>query len=524
MTTLIPQFDLKNGGSTPTGAVNRAINLKLQEWVSVKDFGAVGDGTTNDTAAFNAAIAAQDGKALYIPQGNYLITAGLNTIANTINIFGSGKDSAKITFSPTTAGQTLFTIYKATGVLDRISMGGFAVYGTTANALTYLSIDNVSGGEFYDLEFNGGSNSATSSIGMNLKGREACSFTDISLFNMGQPIIVNAGVSGGIDHFNFSNLYITVSANPPLYPLFKVNAGAVTSNISFTGFQAWVGGLGAFDHAGTSGINMLFQSLRYETGGVVVANANIVPTFKFNPSSSITGITFSNGYISSIQPTTVTTKTTDFYFRNCAQINFNNTSISHADSGHIANWIDADNTCDEIFVANLLDTPGGHGYEILGSNLVDVCSTKGIETGPPTAPPNRMIVRKTAVGGINPFPAQLLGNAYFWSKVVSVANNGIISIAGFAPSLTQYMIAFSDNATPESIYGGGQFMVSGPNYAGTPNQQSVKLSGTSNIVNNSGATAGQVGVYKDTATPDVKVVNKTGVTITLSVIAMYSNI
>ena len=40
MTTLIPQFDLKNGGSTPTGAINRAINLKLQEFVSVLDFGA----------------------------------------------------------------------------------------------------------------------------------------------------------------------------------------------------------------------------------------------------------------------------------------------------------------------------------------------------------------------------------------------------------------------------------------------------------------------------------------------------
>ena len=52
MTTLIPKYD-----QGATGATNRPINLKLAESVSVKDFGAVGDGSTDDTAAFLAAIA-----------------------------------------------------------------------------------------------------------------------------------------------------------------------------------------------------------------------------------------------------------------------------------------------------------------------------------------------------------------------------------------------------------------------------------------------------------------------------------
>ena len=75
MTTLIPKIDLKNGGSTPAGAINRPFNEKLAEIVSVKDFGAIGDGTTNDTSAFDSAIAAAsiNKQTIFIPAGTYLV-------------------------------------------------------------------------------------------------------------------------------------------------------------------------------------------------------------------------------------------------------------------------------------------------------------------------------------------------------------------------------------------------------------------------------------------------------------------
>jgi polygalacturonase len=74
MTTLIPKVDLKNGGLTPTGAVNRPINEKLTETVSVIDFGAIGDGITDDTSAFNNAWAASNPKAVLVPADTYKIT------------------------------------------------------------------------------------------------------------------------------------------------------------------------------------------------------------------------------------------------------------------------------------------------------------------------------------------------------------------------------------------------------------------------------------------------------------------
>jgi hypothetical protein len=62
-----------------TGAVARTVDSKLKDSVSVKDFGAVGDGVTNDAPAFQAAI---NTGAKYIripaPQTKYLLTQSLN--------------------------------------------------------------------------------------------------------------------------------------------------------------------------------------------------------------------------------------------------------------------------------------------------------------------------------------------------------------------------------------------------------------------------------------------------------------
>jgi len=57
-----------------TGAVATNVQAKLRQTVSVKDYGAVGNGATNDTAAIQAAITdTAAGGALYFPPGVYLI-------------------------------------------------------------------------------------------------------------------------------------------------------------------------------------------------------------------------------------------------------------------------------------------------------------------------------------------------------------------------------------------------------------------------------------------------------------------
>lgn len=75
-----------------TGAVARALQAKLREVVSVKDFGAVGDGVTDDTTEIQAALDALDaagGGRLVFPLGTYLISSTL-TPYDGVNWRGEG--------------------------------------------------------------------------------------------------------------------------------------------------------------------------------------------------------------------------------------------------------------------------------------------------------------------------------------------------------------------------------------------------------------------------------------------------
>lgn len=75
-----------------TGAVSRTVLSRLSDVVSVKDFGAVMDGVTDDTAAFNTACAvlgAAGGGVLFVPAGTTLVST-LITIPANVYIQGSG--------------------------------------------------------------------------------------------------------------------------------------------------------------------------------------------------------------------------------------------------------------------------------------------------------------------------------------------------------------------------------------------------------------------------------------------------
>ena len=85
-----------------TGAVATTVQAKLRESVNVKDFGAVGDGTTDDTAAIQAALST--GKYVVFTDGIYSVTSALTYTGDGLYM------QAGSSLQPQGTGYTVLTI------------------------------------------------------------------------------------------------------------------------------------------------------------------------------------------------------------------------------------------------------------------------------------------------------------------------------------------------------------------------------------------------------------------------------
>ena len=112
-----------------TGSVARNVEDKLQERVSVKDFGAVGDGVTDDTAAIQAAIDSMtSGGTLLFPPATYLVS---ENASNNWCVRNNGLDGITIIGY----GATLKEDIGSTQILRSAGADDFSVYGLTLQGL-----------------------------------------------------------------------------------------------------------------------------------------------------------------------------------------------------------------------------------------------------------------------------------------------------------------------------------------------------------------------------------------------------
>jgi hypothetical protein len=204
MTTLIPKFGLKNGGATPTGAINRTIYGKLSDFISVKDFGAIGDGVANDTVAIQAALTY--GGSLLVPAGTYKITADLIIGDNTNVTFASGSGfiagANNITFFKSTThaygSQIRNAVLNGNGFTG---VTGFSLVGFRLHAGLYdCIVINMTNGAIFDACFGTEVFNFTSFDGVPYPIRvyNNCAVLDIHNPNLDNETGIGAGTGTGI--------------------------------------------------------------------------------------------------------------------------------------------------------------------------------------------------------------------------------------------------------------------------------------------------------------------------------------
>jgi hypothetical protein len=192
--------------------------------VSVKDFGAVGDGVTDDTTAIQATIdyAVANSKVAYLPEGDYKISSTIRNTATASNFgfVGSGIGTTTIScyFGSSQScvkffNKTNFTL-SGFSVNGRFSSGSLSTQGVDCAHLTNATISDIS---VQDVEGQGiwcisGANSITNnevimtrlrvkdcgSSGIQLSGARQSSLSHSIAENCGSLYATNGGSGSGV--------------------------------------------------------------------------------------------------------------------------------------------------------------------------------------------------------------------------------------------------------------------------------------------------------------------------------------
>lgn len=130
----------------------------IPSWINVRSFGATGNGTTDDTAAIQAAVnsvTSAEGIGIYFPTGSYIISSPiLMTSATAVNLFGDGEfqsviiqvnQTTALQYNTTVGGQIYYANLHDLGIVCR-NQTGWPTSGTNA-------IEVIGSGYFYRSNF-----------------------------------------------------------------------------------------------------------------------------------------------------------------------------------------------------------------------------------------------------------------------------------------------------------------------------------------------------------------------------------
>lgn len=177
--TDILRSDLSNAtdpakGAGLSGYKGRSVASRLSDVVSVKDFGAKGDGVTDDSAAIQAAhdsFPGNDGGAIFFPRGRYRVDSTINITKAGVRLLGVSQRASMI-------------ISRVAGTTINVKV----LYNGTSNtdpAYCKFGIDNLAiGASYYG-------DATVTGVGLMLQNVFADTFTNVYMFGFKKHIVFN---------------------------------------------------------------------------------------------------------------------------------------------------------------------------------------------------------------------------------------------------------------------------------------------------------------------------------------------
>ena len=138
-------FRQSNASGNLSGAVGSTVHNKLQEIINVRDFGAVGNNVTDDSAAFQAAVTALSSSrsgVINVPPGTYYIATPV-ALASNVKIQGAGAGLTTLRCAKRTSSNANSYLSKAVFTASGIANITLVDMTFDGDVSSYLNSDNL---------------------------------------------------------------------------------------------------------------------------------------------------------------------------------------------------------------------------------------------------------------------------------------------------------------------------------------------------------------------------------------------
>ena len=193
------------------GTIARTLSAKLDDSISIKDFGMIGDGVTDDTAAFALAMASV--RNLYVPNGTYLITSQVTRTIGNLTLIGESKRGAVFKYTATD-DTAMLLIRDAGNIVSSSLVQRLSITGNDVATGGGIEIEDASEFSLVDSFMEDFSAQPATNFGLKCRGREFIRLDRYHTKDVTKPALFldnpNAPTLDN-DVVNISDIYFNVS-------------------------------------------------------------------------------------------------------------------------------------------------------------------------------------------------------------------------------------------------------------------------------------------------------------------------